>query len=257
MTLDRAVNEVLRLLIGMDLRHVPEHDRYQTVTEMLNAALQDVALEHEWSYYSDVEDVGLAHNGDRTIALRAAIRPRIISDDSVRFVTDDGQIAAWAYFVPRDALHKYNSTSTGLRVAYTRSTLEFSRPLGLAYEGLHINVPVMREPKLFVLPEQPTDESEPLVEMPEDLLEQLVDFDNPRLIVKRAAYLYAQTNPLWQPRVQTLEAVYKDAMYALVERDKRNTDVPYQNEWMMPISNSIVDSRIPTGRPSADWERFG
>ena len=89
-----------------------------------------------------------------------------------------------------------------------------------------------------------------------DVREQLVDFDNPRLVIKRAAWLFAQTQPLWQPRVQTLEAAYKDAMFNLLERDKRNTDSPFMNEWNLPISNSINDSRALTGRPSAEWERY-
>jgi hypothetical protein len=256
LTLDDAVAEVLGVLMNNDLRQVPELDRYQAVTRQLNASLQDVALEWEWSYYSSTEDVGMVVPGQTTISLRSSIRPRIILDDAVRFVDSDGQARFWAYIVPRESLHKYSSASTGLRCAFTRSTLEFSRPFAFNNNDLRIHVPVMREPKMFRLPEQPEDPDEPLVTVDQDIREQLVDFDNPRLIVKRAAYLYAQTNPLWQPRVQTLEAIYKDAMYALVERDKRNTDTPYLNEWNLPIENSATASRQQTGRPTADWERW-
>lgn len=256
LTLDEAVAEVFGLLVGLDLRQVPEQDRYYTITRQLNAAVQDVALEWEWSYYSDVEDVGVVTGGETTVDLRPSLRPRVIADDSVRFATDDGKAVYWAYFVPRDSLHKYSSERTGLRASYTRSTIEFSRPLYFNVPNLHIMVPVMREPKLFRLPEQPENKEDPLVTVPEDIRQQLVDFDNPRLVVKRAAWLYAQTNPLWQPRVQTLEASYKDSMYQLIERDKRNTDAPYQNEWNLPITSDIHDTRQYTGRPSADWERW-
>ena len=40
MTLDEAVAEVLGLLTGLDLEYRPEHDRYQTVTRAINAALK-------------------------------------------------------------------------------------------------------------------------------------------------------------------------------------------------------------------------
>src|SRR6187402_1871955 len=91
LTLDEAVAEVLGGLIGLDVRQVAERDRYQMVTRMLNQAVQDVALEWEWSYFSDVEDVGEVVPGESTIALRSSIRPRIITDDAVRFVDGTGR----------------------------------------------------------------------------------------------------------------------------------------------------------------------
>ena len=75
--------------------------------------------------------------------------------------------------------------------------------------------------------------------MPAATREQLIDFDYPDVIVLRAAYYVAQADPVQQPRVQTLENEYKDLMYSLVERDTRNTDSPYLNEFLLPITNSI------------------
>ncbi|QNN98091.1 hypothetical protein SEA_FEDE_43 [Microbacterium phage Fede] len=252
LTLDEAVAEVMSLLVDTDLQLVPELDRYQSITRHLNRALRHVAREQEWSYYSSLENMGIAHQGDRKIELRAAVRPRIINDDAVRLVhprTRD--VIEWAYWIPRDALHKY--TGSNLRAAYTRTTIEFSREFFYAEDGLEIHVPVMREPTMFRLPEQPENPDEPLVTVPDDIREQLVDFDAPDLVVTRAAYSYAQTNAMWQPRVQTLEATYKDLMYSLVERDTRNTDAPYQNEWTLGIDGDAVNHSPRAHRPSADW----
>lgn len=246
-TLDDAVAEVLGLLVGTDLSYRPELDRYRSITRQLNRALRAVAVEHEWSYYSDTESVGFAHQGDRAIALRASVRPRIISDDSIRLVRPStGAIVRWAYFLPRESLHKYRG-SRDLYAAYTRQMLEFSRPFNSAEDGLDIQLPVMREPKMFRLPKQPEDVNEPLVTVPDEIREQLIDFDYPDLIVRKAAYFYAQTDPVMQPRVQTLDQDYKDMMYGLIERDSRNTDSPYINEWDLGISGSIEGDTYPHG----------
>ena len=252
LTLDEAVAEVMGILIGLDMQLVPELDRYQSITRQINRALRTVALDNEWSYYADLEKVGTAHHGDREVVIRASIRPRIINDDAVRLVhPETGRVCVWAYWLPRDALHKY--TGMDLKVAHTRSTIEFNRPFFYSEDGLEIQIPVMREPKMFRLPLQPEDPNAPLVPVDEDVRMQLVDFDYPDLVVRRAAYLYAQTNPLWQPRVQTLEANYKELMYALVERDTRNTDTPYQNEWTLGIEGDAVIGNYRAHRPSADW----
>lgn len=250
-TLDDAVAEVLGLLTGLDLSYVPELDKYQAVTRQLNRALRLNATEMNWSYYSSVEDVGVAQAGDRFVTLRAAVRPRIIRDDAVRLVDDEGRARVWAYFLPRDSLHKY-PVQQGLWCAVTNQTLEFSRPLYNMEKGLTIQVPVMREPRMFRLPKQPEDVNEPLVTVPAEIRLQPVDFQYPDLITARAAYLYSQTNPLWQPRVQTLEAAYKDLFYALKERDESNTDTPYQNEWNLGIEPDITYTQPYTGRPTAD-----
>jgi len=253
MTLDDAVAEVLGLLTGLDLEHVPEYDRYQAVTRQLNRALRANATEHEWSYYSSLENVGIAHYGDQSVVMRADIRPRIIGGDAVQFRHPETQrIVAWAYFLPRDELSKYNAAGE-LKAAYTRQMLHFSRPLSRE-DGLEILVPVMREPKMFELLKQPEDPDAPLVTVPDDIREQKLDFDFPDLPIARAAYYYAQSNPLWQPRVPTLEENYKNLMYSLQERDKRNTDAPYQNEWHMGIEGSIYERQRYVGRPNADWQ---
>jgi hypothetical protein len=58
-------------------------------------------------------------------------------------------------------------------------------------------------------------------------------------VIARAAWLYAQTDPMFQPRVQTLEDQYKNLMYQLIERDTAFTDTPYQNEFLVPVQNDI------------------
>ena len=253
-TLDEAVAEVLGLLTGMDLQYIPEMDRYQAITRQLNRALRAVALDNEWSYYHSVENVGYAVADRSIVELRSAIRPRIINDDAVRLVDPTtGLVVEWAYFQPRDALHKYSAEMGQLYCAHTRSTLEFSRRFFQAEDGYEIHVPVMREPRMFRLPEQPEDPDAPLVKVPQEVRDQLVDFDYPDLVIRRAAYYYAQTSPIMQPRVQTLEANYKELMYALTERDTRNTDTPYQNEWSLGIEANINGATRPAHRPQADF----
>jgi hypothetical protein len=111
----------------------------------------------------------------------------------------------------------------------------------------------MREPKMFRLPEQPTDPNEPLVPVPDEVRNQELDFDYPDVVIARAAYFYAQTDPVMQPRVQTLEAEWKDIYYALNERDDRNTDSPFQNEFAVPIEGTIHDTSYqPQHHPHSD-----
>jgi hypothetical protein len=238
-TLDEAVQEILSTLTGLDISYRPELDRYRAVTRHLNKALRLTALDSEWSYYSSVENVGTAVLGDTEVSLRSTLRPRIINDDAVRLVDDKGVPRVWAYFLPRDSLHKYNGRRQGLWCAHTKSTLLFSRALGYAEEGLTIQVPVMREPRMFRLPTLPEDTNEPVPTVPQDVREQILDFDYPDLVLARAAFLYAQSDPVAQPRVQTLEDQYKTMMYALVERDERNTDSAYQNDFFVPMDGDL------------------
>lgn len=109
---------------------------------------------------------------------------------------------------------------------------------------------------MFRLPEQPTDPEEPLVTVPQEILDQEVDFSYPDVITMRAAYLYAQSDPVMQPRVQTIEAQYKDLMYQCIERDDRNTDSPYMNEFFVPVQAGIHSSMSFHGHPHADERRF-
>lgn len=247
MTLKEAVAEVLNFLTGLDLEYNSSQDRFQSITRTLNRALRAVALEHEWSYYSSTEEVGTFAEGVLDYDLNSSLRPRIINDDAVRLVDDDGNVKLWAYVLPRDALHKYGHIRR-LSCAFTRSTLTFNRAPFTQEVGLHIMVPAMREPKMFEVPEGNG-------EIPKRVLNQLVDFDYPDLVIAKAAYMYAQTDPVMQPRAQTLEATYKDIMYQLIERDDRHTDTPYQNDFFVPIMNDIRGSSalfMPHGHPHAD-----
>jgi hypothetical protein len=254
LTLDESVAEVLGLLTGLDLHYAPELDRYRAITRQLNRALRSNALEKEWSYYSSTESVGPVHAGEQDVQLRSTLRPRIINDDAVRLVNADGRPVRWAYFLPRDALHKYAGRG-GLWCAATRNTLSFSRPFGTGEEGLDIQVPVMREPRMFRLPEQPEDPNEPLVAVPDEIRNQPLDFPYPDVITLRAAFYYAQSDPIMQPRVQTLEAQYKDLMYQIIERDERNTDSPFENEFFVPVTGSLGGDGTRHSHPHADERR--
>jgi len=257
LTLDEAVAEVIGRLTGLDLQLVPEQDRYQAITRCINQALRSCALEQEWSYYSSIQHVATAHQGVKEVAMPRSVRPRIINDDACRLVDPNtGEVVKWAYFLPRDALHK-NGHRTGLWVSHVQHDLFFSRRFWPSEEGLQIHIPVMREPKMFRLPLQPTDPNQPLVTVPDEVRQQQVDFDYPDLIVAWACYYYAQTDPVMQPRVQTLEANYNKMMYALVERDTRNTDAPDQNDWNLGIESSVSGrSSSGMGRPLADERGF-
>lgn len=252
MTLDEAVAETLGLLTGLDLTYDSSFDRYRAITRALNRALRANALEREWSYYSSSESLGLARAGEQDVSLRGSVRPRIIGDDSVRLVDQAGRTLVWAYFLPRDAIEKY-PTRRGLWVSISRQSLHFSRPFSNAESGLEIFVPVMREPKMFRLPAAATtadDEEEPV---PDSVRNQLLDFSYPDAIIARAAYFYAQTDPVMQPRVQTLEAEYKTIFYALNERDDQHTDAPFLNEFAVPIQGGLNDSSWQDMRhPHAD-----
>lgn len=237
MTLTEAVSEVLRVLTGLDLSYRPEQDRFQVITNLLNRALRLNALENEWSYYASTEEVGTVDGDERRVALRSNVRPRILGDDSVTFQWN-GRTVAWAQFVPRDALSGYEFRKE-LRVAATKNALEFSRPLPRSLAGTSIHVPVMREPVMFRLPPLPVNPEDPIPDVPQDVLDQIVDFDYPDVIIARAVFIYSQTDPIMQPRSQVLEQQWKDLMYALTERDSRHTDAPMQNDFLVPITNGV------------------
>ena len=256
LTLDDAVAEVLGLLTGLDLDYAPELDRYRAITRQLNRALRLNATEREWSYYAATVSAGVITAGQSQVLLPNTQRPRIINDDAVRLVDPDGNVRTWAYFLPRDALHKYVGRPGGLWVASTRDALVFSRPFYEGEAGWEIHLPVMREPLMFRLPAQPEDPEQPLVTVDPEIRDQPIDFCYPDLITMRAAFLYSQTDPVMQPRVQTLEAQYKDLMYQIIERDDRMTDSPYLNEFFVPVQGSIspVDGLVH-GHPHADERR--
>lgn len=255
MTLDDAVAEVLGLLTGLDLQYVPELDRYQAITRALNRALRAVALEREWAWYADLRSIGQTTAGVREMFLPATVRPRITGDDAVRLVDAYDAVRGWAYFLPRDAIHKYEGRN-GLWVAALRNSLYFSRCFTRSEGGLDVRVPVMREPTMFRLPPMPEDSNDPVPTVPDSIREQPVDFAYPDLVIARAAYFYAQTDPIMQPRVQTLEKDYKDLMYQLIERDERHTDSPYSNEFFVPIESGINPVGHLHRHPHSDERRF-
>lgn len=244
-TLDDAVAEVLGLLTGIDLTYEPELDRYRAITRALNRALRANALENEWSVYASTLTLGPAVEGGQEMLLSAVQRPRIINDDAVRLVDADGVPQVWAYFLPRDAIHKYR-TSKGLWCSITQLSLLFSRPFTSAEAGLQVVVPVMREPVMFRLPATGRPVSQAI-------RKQLIDFPYPDVIVARAAYFYAQTDPVMQPRAQTLEGGYKDLMYQLIERDTSISDTPYMNSFTLPLENGLVPVGEVHRHPHADF----
>jgi hypothetical protein len=255
LTLDDAVQEVLGMLTGLDLTYDPMHDRYRAITRQLNRALRSNALEHEWGFYHSVISAGTCTEGADEVWLDDSVRTRIVGDDAVRLVDVDGRVTAWAYFLPRDALHKYGTRPGGLWCSVTRNTITFSRPFYGSEEGWDIQVPVMREPVMFRLPEQPEDPNDPLVPVPADVREQPLDFQYPDVVILRAAFYFAQSDPVMQPRVQTIEAQYKDLMYQIIERDDRNTDSPYQNDFFVPVQNSISGQELAHLHPHSDERR--
>ena len=237
MTLEEAVRDVLSILTGQELNYDPDMDRFRAIVKHLNRALRSMALESEWSYYHTLVRLDLTGAvGDSTFTITTDYRFRVISDDAARIIDvsdpEHEVIVAWAYFLPRDALHKYRHRN-GLWCSVTRNVLTLSRPLPDAADGMVLEIPVQREPIPFEIPVDPTEDADPLV------LAQELDFDFPDVVIARAAWLYAQTDPLMQPRVQTLEEQYKDMMYQLIERDTAFTDAPDQNEIIVPVQNDI------------------
>lgn len=235
LTLDDAVNEVLGLLTGLDLSYAPELDRYRAITRQLNRALRHNALELEWSHYSSTLELGSVSEGQQEISIPANSRSRIIGDDSLRLVDRDGRVIKWAYFLPRDALHKYRHRN-GLWVSVVRRNILLSRPISSEEADARLTavISVMREPLMFRLPEQG-------VAVPNRVRKQIIDFPFPDVIIARAAWYYAQADPVMQPRAQTLEEGYKDLMYQLIERDTNHTDTPFQNDFNLPIQSGLVD----------------
>jgi hypothetical protein len=232
-SLDDAVGEVLGLLTGLDLSYEPELDRYRAITRQLNRALRHNALENEWSYYSALLSLGNASPGDREILVPSNQRARIIGDDAIRLVDSEEHVIRWVYILPRDSLHKYERRH-GLWASVVRQSIWFSRPIQEDEALLDIRVPVMREPKMFRLPEAGKKVST-------SVRKQSVDFPYPDVIVARAAWYYAQTDPVMQPRAQTLEEGYKDLMYQVIERDTSHTDTPFSNTFSLPIQSGLMD----------------
>lgn len=248
-TLEDGVAEVLNTLTGLELQYQPDLDRFRSITLALNRALRTVALEHEWSYFSSTEIIGIVSAGVSVLDVPPSWRFRVVGDDAIRLEDSQGRVASWVYFLPRDALHKYQHRE-GRWAAATRNRLFFSRPFTAEEVGLRIFAPIMREPKMFRLPRSGGT-------VGRKTLDQPIDFDYPDLVVAKAAQLVASSDPVMQPRVQTLEMNYRDLMYQLIERDDRTTDSPYLNEFAVPIISDINGSYSgPHGHPHADERWF-
>lgn len=244
LTLDDAVAEVLGMLTGIDLTYQPEADRYRAVARQLNRALRANALENEWACYASTESLGPQGVVD-SVYLRSSLRPRIINDDAVRFVNEDGRVLIWAYILPRDALHKY-SWKAKLWCSVMGQALQFNRMLHPSEGSLDLQVPVMREPRMFRLPEAGSP-------VPDAIRNQEVDFAYPDLVIARAAYYCSMADPVMQPRSQTLESEYKGLMYQLIERDTAHTDTPYTNEFLLPIENGLYNVDGSHKHPHGNW----
>lgn len=102
----------------------------------------------------------------------------------------------------------------------------------------------------------PESSLEKLALTPEQVRLQKIDHSFPDLIILKAAFLYAGTDPVMQPRVQTLEGQYKDLFYALTERDTNHTDDPFRNDFVVPIQGSLRDQRTNHAHPHADERRY-
>ena len=242
--LQEAVNEVLVTLTGMDLDYVSEFDRFRTITHMLNRALRGNALEQEWGYYASTTSLGAVQEGDTEFYIPSNLRPRIINDDAVRLVDEHDHAVVWAYFLPRDALHKY-AMKRKLWCSITKQQLLLSRPITADEAGLDLQIPTMREPTMFKLP----DFGEAVAP---GILAQLIDFNYPDLIILRAAYYYAQVDPVLQPRAQQLQEDYKSLMYQVVERDNSFTDTPYLNTFKLPVENGVMSVDLEHWHPHTD-----
>lgn len=249
-TLDEAVREVLLNLTGLGVQYDPSSDRYHVLAHTLNRALRAVARENEWSYFFEDSDLGLAVAGERTMELTTRQRLRIEGDDGLRLETRDGAPVEWIPVLPRDALYKY-AHRRGLWVSPTRTTLFFSRPFTEGEDGLYVRGPIMREPRMFQLPE-------PGAEIAASIRSQPLDFDNPDLVIAKAMVMYAQTDPIMQPRVPTLEEAYNDIKYPLITRDTNFTDSPYRNEWNLGIQGELGgrSGLLSHGHPHADDRRL-
>jgi len=262
MTLEEAVTEVLVLLTGQQLSYDSQFDRFRSITQHLNRALRTNALELDWSFYHEQMQISVLESGVQSLDITSDYRFRVMNDDAVRLLDTAGIPVAWAYFLPRDALHKYRNRP-GLWCSVTRHMVTFSRPIQVPEEGLTVEIPVIREPRMFRLPETPyptrpgTEFGAPDVVIQPGVLKQEVDFDFPDLITARAAWLYAQTDPVLQPRVQTLEDQMESLKYQAIERDIAFTESPYMNEFHIPVQASIYPEQSHNRWPVSNRGQFG
>lgn len=224
MSLRDAVNEVHNVLTGLDLSYDERYDIFHATVRQINRSLRKVALEDEWAWYTEDVDAGTSTEGQTTVELDSAYRPRVQQDDAVRLVNADGLPVKWAYYLPRDSLNK-TTYRPELRVAFTRNQITFNRPLLKAEAGLQIVVPAMREPRQTRIPDSG-------IRLTDADLNRALDCEYPDLIVSHAAWQISMSNPVYQPRAQTLEGEFSDLKYALTERNTNHSDSPMRNSFV-------------------------
>lgn len=240
--LSEAVNEIHNILTGLDLQYEDRMDVFHATVRQVNRSLRQVALEDEWAWYVEEVDAGTSAEGMTEVELHSSYRPRVQQDDSVRLVNSDGITLYWAYYLPRDSLNK-QMYRPELRVAFTKNVITFSRPLQRFESGLSIIVPAMREPKQTRIPESGQ-------RLSTADLARAIDAEYPDLIVAHAAWKMAMSNPVYQPRSQTLEEEFNDLKYALTERNTNHSDSPMRNTFVPSYGDPYL--AIPHGHPHSD-----
>ena len=242
LSLQESVNKVHNILTGLDLQYDERMDIFHATVRQINRSLRQVALEDEWAWYAQDVDAGTTTLGMTEVELTSSYRPRIQQDDAVRLVNAEGITVFWAYYLPRDSLNK-QMYRPELRVSSTRNLIQFSRPLQQFESGLSVVVPAMREPKQTKIP----DSGQQLT--PAEL-SRSIDAEYPDLIVAHAAWKLAMSNPVYQPRAQTLEEEFNDLKYALTERNTNHSDSPMRNTFTPSYGDPYL--AIPHGHPHSD-----
>lgn len=242
LSLREAVNEVHNILTGLDLEYEDRMDIFHATVRQINRSLRQVALEDEWAWYVEEVDAGTTTEGMTQVELSSSYRPRVQQDDAVRLTNSEGITVEWAYYLPRDSLSKYLYRRE-LRVAFTKNVILFSRPLQKFESGLSVIVPAMREPKQTKIPDAGQQLSAA------DLV-RAIDAEYPDMIVAHAAWKLSMSNPLYQPRAQTLEEEFNDLKYALTERNSNHSDSPLRNTFTPSYGDPYL--AIPHGHPHSD-----
>lgn len=236
LTLSETVDEVVNTLYGLSTRFEPDTDSWHGMALTLRRALKVVATERDWIYYHDTVQVGTVEPDCSVIVVPSRYRVRKTGDDAIRLLDSRGRPVVWAYIIPDDALHKYRALS-GLWCSVVRQEIRFSRPFYKAEKGLRVIAPVMREPYLW--PKLVSGQA-----LPQDEMDRDIDFHRADMVVMKAAYLYAQTDPLLQPRVPQLEQDYRAVFYQVQEQDTNVTMGAMVNDFQLPIEG---DYRFVSG----------
>lgn len=237
-SLREAVAEVHNILTGLDLSYDDRYDIFHACVRQLNRSLRTVALEEDWGWYADDLLLGVVSEGDQTFSVPPNVRLRVRQDDAIRLVDPaTKKTVRWAYFLPRDSLSKYWAAPE-LRAAFVRNNVVLSRPLLAREEGLEVWATVMREPRQTTIPDSGT-------KIPDADLSRPLDFENPDMVIAHAAWQMSLSNPLYQPRAQTLEDVYNNFKYALTERDSDHSDSPMQNSFTPSYGDPFIAMHHP------------